>query len=293
MVCVTRIFANSFELKIVVHGQATAKSSVGRVDVLCRLIVNGMDTYECFNPECLQTQAADMYLEITPITFSVAVKPAVCLSQLRFFYGKPQEAEVSAAELMNTMFHGSGKRDGSLTVNLENTEIGGLPAAAFCTKPGSVDSEPIPLWTGGNKPDPCKYWRLKEADGMNRLQIEAEKFYILRSKETISVPGSIAIYCRASDETIGEMRIHYAGFVRPLLGRRRKDGRKGTPLIFEVRRHQVNVSLADGERMANLTFYHMSQDATGEGTPTGYEDQSLQLSKRTNLPSVSPRSHTY
>ena len=32
--------------EIGVHGQATAKSSVGRVDVLTRLIVDGMVTYE-------------------------------------------------------------------------------------------------------------------------------------------------------------------------------------------------------------------------------------------------------
>ena len=36
--------------EIDVHGQATAKSSVGRVDVLTRLIVDGMVTYESFEP---------------------------------------------------------------------------------------------------------------------------------------------------------------------------------------------------------------------------------------------------
>jgi hypothetical protein len=33
--------------EIGIYGQATAKSSVGRVDVLARLIVDGMDQYEC------------------------------------------------------------------------------------------------------------------------------------------------------------------------------------------------------------------------------------------------------
>lgn len=28
----------------------------------------------------------------------------------------------------------------------------------------------------------------------------------------------VAVYCRPSDETIGEMRIHYAGFVHPGFG---------------------------------------------------------------------------
>lgn len=74
------------------------------------------------------------------------------------------------------------------------------------------------------------------------------------------------------------MRIHYAGFVHPWWGLKRSDGGRGTPLIFEVRGHQVNVSLAHGERMANLSFYRMSQDAA-DADPTPYEDQTLRLSK--------------
>jgi len=266
--------------RIGVFGHATAKSSVGRVDVLVRLIVNGMDTYECFNPEALTNQAGDMYLEITPITFPVRVRQGISLSQLRLFYGDPRQVEFHGNILYRTIFRDAGKDDGSLTVDLENTNIGGLFASAFCADSVTpIDmADAIPLWEVDTKPDPCKHWSLKESvDG--RLTIETERFYILRSKENISVPPGIAIYCRASDETIGEMRIHYAGFVHPWFGRRRADGKSGTPLIFEVRGHQVNVSLAHGERMANLTFYRMSQDATGESAPTKYEQQTLQLSK--------------
>ncbi len=128
-----------------------------------------------------------------------------------------------------------------------------------------------------------------ESDAACRLKIEATKFYILRSKEKISLPEGIAIYCRAIDETIGEMRIHYAGFVHPRFGTKRSDKKEGNPLIFEVRGHQVNVSLADNERMANLIFYRMSKDSPEEEKKNGkkrkrrrkkYDDQSgLQLSK--------------
>ena len=54
---------------------APAKSTVGRVDVLARLIVDGMRTYEIFNPIGLKKGLGEMYLEITPITFDVKVKP--------------------------------------------------------------------------------------------------------------------------------------------------------------------------------------------------------------------------
>ena len=74
------------------------------------------------------------------------------------------------------------------------------------------------------------------------------------------------------------MRIHYAGFVHPLFGLDRKDGKTGTPLIFEVRGHDVEVLLSNAEKMARLTFYRMSKDCES-GTPSEYSDQILQLSK--------------
>jgi dCTP deaminase len=264
--------------EIDIYGQATAKSSVGRVDVLARLIVDGMDTYECFDPEGLKKQSGDMYLEITPITFSVNVKPGKSLSQLRLFYGNPRSVEIRGKELFRTIFRGSKhKGDGSLSVDLSNTTEGGLPVVAFCGEQSKSNTF-IPLWKGDHAINPCDHWKFKESDKSKRLQVESEKFYILRSKERISLPRGVAVYCRASDETIGEMRIHYAGFVHPLFGCMRSDEKIGTPLIFEVRGHQVNVSLSDGERMANLTFYRMSQDSD-DGTVTDYENQTLQLSK--------------
>jgi deoxycytidine triphosphate deaminase len=75
------------------------------------------------------------------------------------------------------------------------------------------------------------------------------------------------------------MRIHYAGFAHPWFGRDRKDGQVGTPLIFEVRGHDVNVSLRDGESMARLLFYRMSEDAESADAKKDYEKQNLKLSK--------------
>jgi dCTP deaminase len=264
-----------------IYGQATAKSSVGRVDVLARLIVNGMDTYEQFNPQGLKNQSGEMYLEITPITFDVAVKPGNPLSQLRLFRGDPKEVEMRGEELYRTvLLDGPGAANGSLTVDLTDTEVGGLPVAAFSSRPPGEADRPIPLWEekSGKKADPCRYWKFVRADDKKRLKIEETKFYLLRSKEKIAVPKGIAIYCRASDETIGEMRIHYAGFVHPYFGVLRDDRSRGTPLMFEVRGHQVHVSLADGERMANLIFYRMSQDAPAT-KQNEYGSQSLKLSK--------------
>lgn len=261
-----------------IYGQATAKSSVGRIDVLARLIVDGMETYEQFDPNGLKNQNGSLYLEITPITFPVRVRPDTSLSQLRLFYGEPSKVEIRSEVLCRTIFHNSDKNDGVLTVNLRNETVNGDSGAAFRAISG-IEQDAVSLWEKpeGEKPNPGGHWDLIPSEN-NRLQIEPEKFYILRSKESISVPPGIAIYCRASDETIGEMRIHYAGFAHPWFGLDRNDGVQGTPLIFEVRGHQVSVSLAHGEQMAHLIFYRMSEDAQ-KGTATKYSEQTLKLSK--------------
>ena len=270
------------------HGQATAKSSIGRIDVLARLIVDGMDTYESFDPSGLVRGSGEMYLEITPMTFPVRVKEGISLSQLRFFYGNPDDVRITGKELLETVFPGAESPDGALRVDLSNEKIGGLNVAAFCARRPKSRTLPVALWEDRPQPNPCDYWTFVESDQAGRLEIEANNFYILRSKEKISLPVGIAIYCRAIDETIGEMRIHYAGFVHPRFGTKRSDKKEGTPLIFEVRGHQVNVSLADGERMANLIFYRMSTDSPEERVnrkrrpkrkKKSYDDQSLQLSK--------------
>lgn len=270
------------------HGQATAKSSIGRVDVLARLIVDGMDTYESFNPAGLNKGSGEMYLEITPMTFDVRVREGKSLSQLRLFYGDPEDVRIKGNELLQTVFPGVANPDGALRVDLTHEKIGGESAAAFCARSPGGKIPPVCLWESRALADPSDYWTLVKSDDAGRLEIEKNKFYILRSKEKISLPEGIAIYCRAIDETIGEMRIHYAGFVHPCFGTNRSDKKEGTPLIFEVRGHQVNVSLADGERMANLIFYRMSKDSpknqqadSGEHRrrKSGYNDQTLQLSK--------------
>jgi hypothetical protein len=100
--------------KIGIFGQATAKSSVGRVDVLARLIVDGMDQYERFDARPLEGQSGDMYLEITPFTFRVKVKAGIRLSQLRLFYGEPKSVEVRGHQVDVSLRH--GERMANLTL---------------------------------------------------------------------------------------------------------------------------------------------------------------------------------
>lgn len=278
------------------YGQATAKSTIGRMDVLARLIVDGADHYEGFVPEALDAGSGEMYIEITPMTFNVRVKEGIKLSQLRLFRGRPDDSEIRGWEVYEPLLHGEHgqEMDGSLSVDLHPTFKSGHEVSVFWANRMEEGNDPIDLWehenNNGEKPLPCKYWKFLKADENGRIKIEKNHFYIIRSKERISLPDGVAVYCRASDEKIGEMRIHYAGFVHPFFGTDRKDSIVGTSLIFEVRGHDVDVSLKDGEKMAQLIFYRMSappkktEKASSERDKRSkkeivYNDQTLQLSK--------------
>jgi dCTP deaminase len=264
-----------------IYGSATAKSSIGRMDVLARLIVDGMDEYEGFEPD--KACGGDMFLEVTPMTFNVRVKPGIALTQLRLYKGRQVESLIRGQTLLATVFDGHSASAGpTLSVDLSPDVISGIGVSAFSAPlQQEAPTGVIDLWNKpeDQKPKPWEHWKFEVVDENRRLRIVKDRFYIIRSRERIHLPKGIAVYCRASDETIGEMRIHYAGFVHPFFGLERDDGTRGTPLIFEVRGHDIDVSLMDQEKMARLEFYRMSEDAVKDEQPGRYSTQSLQLSK--------------
>jgi dCTP deaminase len=270
----------------IIFAQATAKSSIGRLDVVARLIVDGMHAYEYMDPKNITS--GRMFLEITPITFNIKVKEGVSLSQIRFFIDEPSKSIITNLSISEIVLRGDRHRDGTLAIDLQNELIGGIEVAAFSAigfKDGN--EEYIPVWGKGHS-DSTKYWKCissEQVKGESRFTIEPNEFYILRSKERISLPKGVAVYCQAMDETLGEMRIHYAGFAHPFFGMDRDDDKEGTPLIFEVRGHNVKVNLTDGEKLARLIFYRMSEDCVEPVKNANnqeqkiYNNQELTLSK--------------
>ncbi len=257
-----------------------------------RLVVDGTRAYEGFSPGDAKQS---LFVEITPMTFPVLVKPGIPITQLRFFCGRPEASLVEAEHVSKFLVVGDSglAGDGSLHADLTRTVVGGGDSGVAFRAKSEESMQPIPLWVEQDapRPDPRGYWDLLPSEQSDRLVIQKGSFYILRSRERIHLPKGLAVYCRATDETIGEMRIHYAGFVHPFFGTDRKDGAEGTPLIFEIRGHDVDVNLADGEVLARLIFYRMSEDAAEDATEEdateldqrtrarSYNDQTLELSK--------------
>ena len=189
------------------YGQATAKSSIGRIDVIARLIVDGMKEYETFVPN--EVGSGEMFLEITPITFDVKVKEGISISQLRFCNGSFESSTIKDREVIKTVLNlgKESKNDGTLSVDISNVKINANISLQqlFVQKIKIITS--IELW-GNAQYLPLEFWDPIESSEENNLRsigIQRNNFYILRSKERLSLPAGVCIYCRAMDETLGEM----------------------------------------------------------------------------------------
>ena len=78
-----------------IYGRATGKSSIGRLDILIRVIADESPCYDWVPAH----YSGDIYLEIIPITFDVKVCVGFPISQLRLFMGNPKLNKISEEEI--------------------------------------------------------------------------------------------------------------------------------------------------------------------------------------------------
>ncbi len=269
------------------QGYASGKSSIGRLDMLVRLVADYAAGYDEVLPRRVSGRwRVSLYAEVTPISFPILVKAGVTLNQLRLFQGDPRLCELSAEELrlygeVLTGPHG-GETDsggvGELTVDVSPVKEGSCTGYIGFEALTGV-REPIDLINSAKGHDPRNYWKPVTPDGETgeTLKIVPERFYILRSRERFSLPPDVSAFVHAVTEQLGELRIHYAGFVHPGFGWGRQGG---TPLIFETRGHNIITFLRQGERMATIKYFRMSEAVKLDAiAPDNYQLQELNLSK--------------
>jgi dCTP deaminase len=95
----------------------------------------------------------------------------------------------------------------------------------------------------------------------------------------------------AYDPTMGEFRVHYAGFFDPGFGHPEGGGAdaggEGTRAVLEVRSHEVPFVLEDGQRVGRLIYERLiarPDRLYGAGIGSSYQRQGLALSKHFKVP---------
>ena len=262
-------------------GTANPKSSTGRLDVFTRLLTDYTSEFETVQ----SGYNGPLYAEISPRTFSILVRKDSTLNQLRFRKGNPLAADSAMRKLQETEGLIGSERSKidinngvAISVDLSGQAKNGL--IGYRAKPHTaiVDID---------KPGSCSvldYWEpvYKQKNRPANLILNPDEFYILMSKEFVTVPINYAAEMRAYDTKVGEFRVHYAGFFDPGFGHKSAGG-AGTRAVLEVRSHDVPFLIEDGQTVCRLIYERMTQIPERlYGTQdfgSNYQGQGLKLSK--------------
>ncbi|KAB7741291.1 2'-deoxycytidine 5'-triphosphate deaminase [Parvibaculum sedimenti] len=254
---------------------ANPKSSTGRLDVFTRVITD-------FGTEFDQVAAGykgHLYLEISPRTFPILVRPGSRLAQIRFRRGTPNfsDAELKRLHEESRLVDGEADIDGGLglTVNLQPDKETGLVGYRAKRHAGLIDVD------RRDEYEVLDYWdplRVRPGEG---LILDPDEFYILASREAVHVPASHAAEMVPYNPLVGEFRVHYAGFFDPGFGAKEAGG-LGSRAVLEVRSHDVPFILEHGQIIGRLVFERLTNRPAvlyGEGLGSNYQRQGLKLSK--------------
>ena len=181
-----------------ISGLANPKSSTGRLDVFTRLIVDNSQEFETI-PE---GYSGPMYIEISPRTFSIVVRTGTRLNQLRFGLGNFSISDHKMKELQMKFGLVRNNEQNILSDKVEN----GLPLSVDLTGfDGLVGykAKKHSMLIDCDKPKNYKadfFWeKIKSSDlitsnsnSTRSLVLSPDAFYILASKEFVSVPANLA-----------------------------------------------------------------------------------------------------
>ncbi|WP_292230489.1 2'-deoxycytidine 5'-triphosphate deaminase [Brevundimonas sp.] len=229
--------------------RANPKSSTGRVDVFVRLLTDRGASFDDVD----EGYDGPLYMEVAPQTFSILVRPGTRLNQLRLKAGDPPKLETR-----------------SVGVDLQGGDIVGFRGRRHA---GVVDLDHI----AGH--DPRDFW---EPLSLRRgeLLLDPGEFYILASSDDVEIPVDQAAEMTPIDPSVGEFRVHYAGFFDPGFGTDEAHG-AGSKGVLEVRTHDTPFLLEHGQIVARLVYEPLTERPSRLYGESGshYQSQGLKLSK--------------
>ncbi len=264
-------------LPATISGKANPKSTTGRLDVFTRLLTDYGREFDTVPAG----YKGKLYAEIVPGTFRVIVRQGARLNQLRLSRGFPSASDAKLNELhqeVNLVYGGDD-------LPAEAVIGGGLRFSVDLAGPvigyrGRRDAPEVDLARTGHY-DPREFWEPIARNHRRDLVLNPEEFYILASREKVRIPPQFAAEMVPYDPSVGEFRIHYAGFFDPGFGYG-TDDIKGTRAVLEVRSHEVPFLLEDGQYVGRLVFERLTEAPDklyGRQIGSSYQQQGLALSK--------------
>jgi dCTP deaminase len=242
-----------------VSGMANPKSSSGRLDVFTRLIADGAIEFDRLRP----AYKGPLYAEISPRAFSIVVRQGTALNQLRLRRGSPPASDTAMRRLHEEVaLVDAAPGDENISKGIAVTvDLGGAGPDTSADSLIGYKARPHASLVDVDKVahyDPVEFWEPLHAERHGVLILNPGDFYILASKESVTVPPDHAAEMRAYDILVGEFRVHYAGFFDPGFGYADSGG-KGSRAVLEVRSHEVPFVLEDGQVVGRLVYERLTE----------------------------------
>ena len=203
-------------LKNDIFGKCNPKSSTGRLDIFCRSILNFSDEYE----KIPLNYNGEIFLEITPRSFNIALRKGDSLNQMRLIYKNHDYIDDKSLHHFHKIdpiiFDEFGNKNladisSGLKISVDLKNINEI--SAYIAK----DNTPVLHYNKINNYKVADFWDSIETK-KDSLIVKPGKFYILKSKQKIRIPKIMAGEMRPYDTGIGDFRVHYAGFFDPGFG---------------------------------------------------------------------------
>ena len=257
---------------------ANAKSSTGRLDLLTRTIADGGTEFDRI-PEGYH---GPLYAEVCPKSFSVLVRPGMRLNQVRFRCGQSilDDSALLALHRADPLVSGQAVISEGLGFSVDLRPARG-DLVGYRAKPhaGVVDLDLI------NHYDVADFWEeIRTTEG--RIILDPGAFYILVSREAVTIPPDYAAEMAPYLAMVGEFRVHYAGFFDPGFGHAAAGG-AGSRGVLEVRCHEAPFVLEHGQIVGRLVYEHMAERPDtlyGQAIKSNYQGQGLKLAKQFRAP---------
>lgn len=253
---------------------ANAKSSSGRLDLLTRTITDGGTEFD----RITDGYTGPLYAEVCPRSFSVLVREGQRLNQIRFRQGQAvlSDSDLAVLHAQEPLVSGEAVISEGLGFSVDLRPAAGT-LVGYRAKPhtGVVDLDRI-----GHYPARDFWEELHSDDG--QIILDPGAFYILVSREAVTIPPDYAAEMAPYLAMVGEFRVHYAGFFDPGFGHAAAGG-AGSRGVLEVRCHEAPFVLEHGQVVGRLVYERMSERPEtlyGAGIASNYQGQGLKLAKQ-------------
>ncbi len=263
----------SLALPAGMSGAASAKSSIGRLDLLTRIITDRGVEFD----RIPAGYRGPLYVEICPQSFSVIARTGQMLNQIIFRTGKTviDDDALRAIHARTPIVSGEPVIADGLGFSVDlRPETGKLVGYRAKPHTGVIDLARL------NHYDPADFWEPVHTE-TGWIILDPGAFYILVSREAIAIPPACAAEMAPYLAMVGEFRVHYAGFFDPGFGHAASGGANSRG-VLEVRCHEAPFVLEHGQIVGKLIYERMAEVPTqlyGADIASNYQGQGLKLSK--------------